>query len=263
MNTIVKDTITSILATIVLGLVLCGLYPLIVWGAGQLLFPHQANGSLIESSDRKIIGSSLLGQPFASDKYFIPRPSAAGTGYDAANSSGSNLGPTSKKLINGTTKTAAVMARDGGAITQGPDVVDYDGIKLRIIGYCDQNGLAYQLLREGREVDPKTYQTAKGDWDQVKLITAFNDDHQPLTVKSSVPIPGDAVTSSGSGLDPQISVKNATLQLPRVARARSLTEDKVRDLVRENTDGPSLGVFGDAGVNVLKLNLALDKATAK
>jgi K+-transporting ATPase ATPase C chain len=263
MNTIVKDTITSILATIVLGLVLCGLYPLIVWGAGQLLFPHQANGSLIESADRKIIGSSWLGQPFASDKYFIPRASAAGTGYDAANSSGSNLGPTSKKLINGTTKTTAVTAKDGGAISQGPDVVDYDGIKLRIIGYCDQNGLAYQLLQDGKEVDPKTYKTAKGDWDQVKLITAFNDDNKPLTVKSSVPIPGDAVTSSGSGLDPHISVKNAMLQLPRVAKARSLSEEKVRDLVKENTDGPSLGIFGDSGVNVLKLNLALDKLAAK
>ena len=263
MNTIIKDTITSILATIVFALVLCGLYPLVVWGAGQLLFPHQANGSLIESADRKIIGSSWLGQPFSSDKYFIPRPSAAGTGYDAANSSGSNLGPTSKKLLNGTTKTTAVIAKDGGAVAQGPDVVDYDGIKLRVIGYCDQNGIAYQLLQDGKEVDPKTYKTEKGDWDQVKLITAFNDDNKPLTVKAAVMIPGDAVTASGSGLDPHISVKNAMLQLPRVAKARSLTEDKVRDLIQENTDGRSLGIFGEAGVNVLKLNLALDKLTAK
>lgn len=263
MNTIIKETITSILATIVFALVLCGLYPLVVWGAGQLLFPHQANGSLIESADRKIIGSSWLGQPFSSDKYFIPRPSAAGTGYDAANSSGSNLGPTSKKLLNGTTKTTAVIAKDGGTVTQGPDVVDYDGIKLRVIGYCDQNGIAYQLLQDGKEVDPKTYKTEKGDWDQVKLITAFNDDNKPLTVKAAVMIPGDAVTASGSGLDPHISVKNAMLQLPRVAKARSLTEDKMRELVQENTDGRSLGIFGEAGVNVLKLNLALDKLTAK
>src|SRR6516225_7378601 len=165
MKTIIKESISSVLATIVFAVVLCGIYPLLIWGAGQLLFPHQANGSLIESADRKIVGSSWLGQPFSSDKYFIPRPSTAGTGYDAANSSGSNLGPTSKKLINGTTKNTAVIAKDGGAVTQGPDVVDYDGIKLRVIGYCDQNGIAYQLLQDGKEVDPKTFKTEKGDWD--------------------------------------------------------------------------------------------------
>lgn len=263
MKTILKETITSIEATIVFAVILCGLYPLVIWGAGQLLFPHQANGSLIESGDRKIIGSSWLGQPFSSDKYFIPRPSAAGTGYDAANSGGSNLGPTSKKLINGTTKTTAVIAKEGDAPKPGPDVVDYDGIKLRIIGYCEQNGLAYQLLQEGKVIDPKTYKTEKGDYDQVKLITAFNDDAKPLTVKASVPIPGDAVTASGSGLDPHISVKNALLQLPRVAKTRSLSEDQVRDLVQQNTDGRSLGFLGEPGVNVVKLNLALDKLAAK
>jgi K+-transporting ATPase ATPase C chain len=263
MKTIIKETITSVGATIVFAVVLCGIYPLLIWGAGQLLFPHQANGSLIESADRKIVGSSWLGQPFSSDKYFIPRPSTAGTGYDAANSSGSNLGPTSKKLINGTTKNTAVIAKDGAAPTQGPDVVDYDGVKLRIIGYCEQNGIAYQLLQDGKVVDAKTYKTEKGDCDQVKLITAFNDDKNPLTVKSSVPIPGDAVTASGSGLDPHISVKNAMLQLPRVARTRSMSEDQVRELVKQNTEGPSLGIFGEAGVNVLTLNLALDKLTAK
>lgn len=262
MKTILKETITSIEATIVFAVILCGLYPLVIWGAGQLLFPHQANGSLIESGDRKIIGSSWLGQPFSSDKYFIPRPSAAGTGYDAANSGGSNLGPTSKKLINGTTKTT-VIAKEGDAPKPGPDVVDYDGIKLRIIGYCEQNGLPYQLLQEGKVIDPKTYKTEKGGYDQVKLITAFNDDAKPLTVKASVRIPGDAVTASGSGLDPHISVKNTLLQLPRVAKTRSLSEDQVRDLVQQNTDGRSLGFLGEPGVNVVKLNLALDKLAAK
>ena len=99
MNTIVKETITAILATLLFAVVLCGIYPVIIWGAGQLLFPHQANGSLIEGNDRKIVGSEWLGQNFTSAKYFHPRPSSAGTGYDAANSSGSNLGPTSQKLI--------------------------------------------------------------------------------------------------------------------------------------------------------------------
>ena len=108
-------------------------------------------------------------------------------------------------------------------------------------------------------MEPKTFKTEKGDWDQVKLITAFNDDNKPLTVKPAVLIPGDAVTSSASGLDPHISVKNAMLQLPRVAKARSLSEAKVKELLAQNTDGSGLGIFGDAGVNVLKLNLALDK----
>ena len=107
MNTIVKETITSIRATLLFAVVLCGIYPLLIWGAGQLLFPHQANGSLIESNDRKIVGSELLGQNFTSAKYFHPRPSSAGTGYDAANSSGSNLGPTSQKLIDAVTQRVA------------------------------------------------------------------------------------------------------------------------------------------------------------
>jgi K+-transporting ATPase ATPase C chain len=262
MNNIVKEIIHSILATVVFAIVLCGIYPLIVWGAGQLLFSHQANGSLIETADRKVVGSEWLGQPFASDKYFIPRPSAAGTGYDAANSSGSNLGPTSKKLINGTTKSTCVLDADGKTLKPGPEVVDYDGIKLRIIGYCDQNGIACKLFQDDKEVDPKTFKTEKGDWDQVKLIAAFNDENKPLTVQPAAPIPGDAVTSSGSGLDPHISVKNARMQLPRVAKRRSLNEDQVRALVAQNTDGRSLGIFGEPGVNVLKLNLALDKLTS-
>ncbi len=101
MNTIIKEIITSILATILFAFILCGIYPVIIWGGAQLLFPRQANGSLLESRDRTIVGSELLGQNFSSAKYFHPRPSAAGAnGYDAANSSGSNLGPTSKKLMD-------------------------------------------------------------------------------------------------------------------------------------------------------------------
>ena len=263
MKTLIIEIKNTIIATIVFGIICCGFYPLAVYAFGQLLFHQQANGSLVVTTDGKVIGSELIGQPFSSDKYFIPRTSAAGTGYDASSSSGSNLGPTSKKLINGTTKSIALADKDG-KVTQAPDVEDYDGIKLRIIGYCDQNGIAYQLLQEDKVVDPKAFKTEKGDaYDQVKLITAFNDDNKPLTVKPSVLIPSDAVTSSASGLDPHISVKNAMLQLPRVAKARSVSEDKVRELVAANTDGRSLGVFGEPGVNVLKLNLALDKLTAK
>lgn len=192
MNTIVKETITSILATLLFAVVLCGIYPVIIWGAGQLLFPHQANGSLIESSDRKIVGSEWLGQNFTSAKYFHPRPSSAGTGYDAANSSGSNLGPTSQKLI--------------------------DAVKQRVADYRKENDLAADAL-----------------------------------------VPGDAATASGSGLDPHISPKNAALQAPRVAKERGLSLEDVKSEIAKATDGPSLGILGEAGVNVLKLNLALDQ----
>jgi K+-transporting ATPase ATPase C chain len=191
MRNIFIEIKNSVIATIVFAIVLCGVYPVIVWGASQLLFPHQANGSLIEGKDRRLVGSELLGQAFNGDKYFHPRPSAAGAGYDAANSSGTNLGPTSKKLI--------------------------DAVKAAVEQYRKENNLTADVL-----------------------------------------VPADAVTSSGSGLDPHISVKNADLQVPRVAKARGLGEDNVRELVRQNTDGPQFGILGDPGVNVLKLNLALD-----
>jgi potassium-transporting ATPase KdpC subunit len=197
MNTIVKETTTAIRATLLFAFVLCGIYPVIIWGASQLLFPHQANGSLIEGSDRKIVGSEWLGQNFTGAKYFHPRPSAAGAnGYDAANSSGSNLGPTSKKFI--------------------------DSVKERVSDYRTENGLA-----------------------------------------ADAPVPGDAVTASGSGLDPHISPKNALLQVPRVARERGLGVDYVKSEIAKATDRPSLGILGEAGVNVLKLNLALDAVTPK
>jgi K+-transporting ATPase ATPase C chain len=182
----------AVLATVVLAVVCSGLYPLVVYGISQVLFPDKANGSLIVAPDGTVRGSRLLGQAFSDPKYFHPRPSAAGNGYDAANSSGSNLGPTSEKLKN--------------------------AIKDRIADYRKENGLA--------ETDV---------------------------------VPADAVTASGSGLDPEISLQNAEVQVARVAKTRGLSEDKVHELVQQNTDGRDLGVFGDPGVNVLRLNLALDQ----
>lgn len=184
---------SAVLATLVLAVVCCGLYPLVVFGIGQVLFKDKANGSLIVDKDGTIRGSTLLGQNFTGEKYFHPRPSAAGAnGYDASSSSGSNLGPTSQKLN--------------------------DAIKDRIAAYRTENGLA----------------------DNVK-------------------VPADAVTASGSGLDPHISLQNAELQLTRVAKARKLDETKVRELISKNTDKVNLGFLGDAGVNVLKLNISLDE----
>jgi K+-transporting ATPase ATPase C chain len=264
MKTIVKEITTSILVTLLFAVLLCGIYPVVTWGISQLLFSHQAGGSLIEGADRKIVGSEWLGQSFTSAKYFQPRPSAAGLGYDAASSSGSNLGPTSKKFINGTTKSTALPAAEAGSAPKpGPDVVDFDGIKLRILNYCESNNIPYELYQDGKSVEEKAFKTEKGAYDQVKLITAFNDEAKPLTIKASSPIPGDAVTASGSGLDPHISPKNALLQAARVAKERNLSVDVVKAEIEKATAGPQFGILGDAVVNVLKLNLALDKIATK
>ena len=179
------------MATLVLAVVCCGLYPLVLFGIAQVAFPEQANGSLIIDAKGTVVGSKLIGQGFTGETYFHPRPSAAGNGYDAANSSGSTLGPTSQKLN--------------------------DAIKERVETYRKENGL--------KETDT---------------------------------VPADAVTASGSGLDPHISLRNAALQTARAAKARGLSEDKVRELIRQNTTAADGGLLGVAGVNVLTLNLALD-----
>lgn len=192
MKTFFSEIRGAIMSTLGLAVVCCGLYPLVVFGIAQLAFRDKANGSLIVDASGTVRGSRLLAQGFTDPKYFHPRPSAAGTGYDAANSSGSNLGPTSQKLK--------------------------DVIKDRIEAYRKENGL-----------------TARQE------------------------VPADAVTASGSGLDPHISPRNAELQVARVAKARGLGEDKLRELIRQYTEGRDLGILGDLGVNVLQLNLALDQ----
>jgi K+-transporting ATPase ATPase C chain len=180
----------SVVATIVLTILVSFIYPVAVWGAAQALFPDQANGSLVEKGG-KIVGSTLIGQTFSSPQYFHTRPSAAGKGYDATASGGSNLGPLSEKLL--------------------------DSVRERVHAYRKENGLASDAL-----------------------------------------VPVDAVTASGSGLDPHISPRNAELQTPRVARERGLSEDAVRKLVAQATDAPAFGLLGPPAVNAMRLNLALD-----
>ena len=394
----------SVIATILLGIIVSGFYPVVVWGLAQALFHHQAGGSLIGkdgravSRDEDAIGSSLLGQSFSDAKYFHARPSGAGNGYDPTASGGSNLGPTSAKLMFGTTKYVAytVFASDksqtavvpvsgrvqgtvaevtkttisvvptgapngtkitftldpavadpgttvnfhgrtvhattippgtivelklsdkkpptvltinaadqeieGGVslvdtsankitlddasgtvvnvdpkntvfvvsgkpdakldgITPGMKIhavisvqMDYDGIADRVIHYCQDNKIDYKS-----SIPDSAFTDADGLDDQ-KLISAFNAASSPtITPDQSKPLPADAVTASGSGLDPHISVANAALQAQRVADARKISLDKVRELIGKYTEGASLGFLGEAGVNVLRLNLALDQ----
>ena len=242
----------SIVATIVLAVICCGVYPLVVWGLSQAFFHDKANGSLITDAGGKVVGSRLIGQGFSDAKYFHPRPSAAGSGYDPTASSGSNLGPMSAKLINGTTKPSTPPA------TQPAVVVDNDGIQLRLLHYCDDNSIPFDAIRDSASADLKPFKTKDG-WDEVKLILAFNDGDHPLSIKPGASIPADAVTASASGLDPHISLDNAKIQIARVADARHLKADEVQKLINENTDGAGLGFLGEPGVNVLMLNLALDK----
>ncbi len=233
----------NILLTILAGVI----YPLMTTGICQLVFPHRANGSLVRQGDR-VIGSELIGQNFARPEYFHPRPSAAGAGaYDATSSGGSNLGPTSSKLILGTTKLN----------DKNKEVVDFDGISLRIVHYCVENDIPYQS-----SMPLKRFKDAQGDLDDVKLIKAFNNDKAPLIFTPKARIPADAVTGSGSGLDPQISPANAMAQAARVARARGISIDQIYPIIDQFTEAPSLGILGERRVNVLKLNLALDQSSA-
>lgn len=183
-----RNLIVAVLMTIVTTLILGVIYPLAITGIAQTLFPDQANGQLIER-DGKIVGSRIIGQGFSSEGYFRSRPSATAVPYDAANSGGSQLGPTNKKLID------AVKANVEAARKENPNA----------------------------------------------------------------PVPIDLVTTSASGFDPHLSPAAVDFQVPRVARERGVSEDEVRRLVAANTAGRQLGFLGEPRVNVLELNLALDR----
>jgi K+-transporting ATPase ATPase C chain len=193
---ILREVKVAVLATVALIIILCGIYPLVVWGIAQIAFPFQANGSLVERQGQ-IVGSGPIAQGFSSPQYFHPRPSAAGdTGYDGTSSGGSNLGPLSQKLV--------------------------DQVKERIDKYRTENNLPTGTL-----------------------------------------VPADAVTASGSGLDPHISLKNAELQTARVGNARGISQAQVKKLIESCVDSPGLGFLGEPGVNVLRLNLALDALASR
>jgi potassium-transporting ATPase KdpC subunit len=187
-----KNLFIAVLMTIVTTVLLGIVYPLVVTGLAQLIFPNKANGQLI-ARDGKIIGSRIIGQAFTGPGYFHSRPSAAGSGYDAANSGGTNLGPTNKVLITRVEQDAAALHAEN----------------------------------------------------------------------PNVPVPVDLVTTSASGLDPDISIAAAEFQVPRIARERNLSVDQVRQLISSHTQGRQLGFLGEPRVNVLELNLALDQQAGR
>lgn len=229
----------TIVFTVLTGLI----YPVVMTGLSEAIFPKQAQGSWV-TLNGKVVGSSLIAQPFAKPEYFHPRPSGAGNGYDATASSGSNLGPTSAKLLHGTTKMD----------DKKNEVVDFDGIGDRVVHYCLDNGIPYQS-----SIPLDQFKDSQGNLDDVKLIKAFNDDKAPLVFTPQTPLPQDAVTASGSGLDPHISPANAELQAGRVAKARGVSADQVKQLIAQSTERPDWGLFGEPRVNVLLLNVALDQ----
>jgi potassium-transporting ATPase KdpC subunit len=156
------------------------------------------------------------------------------------------------------TVIAQVFFRDqaNGSLIVSNDVVDFLGIKARIVHYSVDNGLAYES-----SVSLDTFKDAHGNLDDVKLIKAFNDEKVPLVFTPKTPIPADAVTASSSGLDPHISSRNAELQAARIAKARAVRIDQVQSLIAQHTEGRGLGLLGEPHVNVLELNLALDQTS--
>ncbi len=180
--------------------VLTGLiYPAITTGLSAIIFPRQAKWQLCQ---RQWEGRGIepIGQNFSKPEYFHSRPSSVGSGYDATQSGGSNLGPTSGKLLRGTTKID----------DKKNEVVDFEGINLRIIHYCLENDVPYES-----SMPLDGFKNAKGDLDDVRLIKAFNDDKTPLQFRAKEPVPADALTASASGLDPHISPANAQIQAAR------------------------------------------------
>jgi K+-transporting ATPase ATPase C chain len=187
-----KNLITAVLMTLVTTLLFGLAFPIVITGLAQVLFPRQANGELL-TKNGKVVGSRWIGQSFSSPGYFHSRPSSAGTGYDATNSGGSNLGPTNQSLV------------------------------ARVQGDADR-------------------------------LQAENP---------GAAIPMDLLTSSGSGLDPHISPEAAEFQVPRIARERGVSEDVVREAIRQHTEARQFGFLGEPRVNVLELNLTLDEISPK
>jgi len=206
MNELRPALVMTLLLTFFTGIV----FPLVIWSLGHTLFPFEAQGSFLKNTNGEIVGSELIGQAFSEPKYFHPRPSAAGSGYDPTSSGGTNLGPISSKLI------------------------------------------------QGIQDDPETKDTDESFAGVMDLAARYRSENQ---IPADVLLPADAVTRSASGLDPEISVKNALFQAERIARARGISSDMVKKVISANTKQRYLGLFGEPRVNVLRLNLLLDQTS--
>ncbi|HEX3765861.1 MAG TPA: K(+)-transporting ATPase subunit C [Kofleriaceae bacterium] len=202
-----SQLVVALRATLVTLVVTGLLYPLVITGLAQVMFPHRANGSIVTDDNGREVGSELIGQGFADPAYLHARPSAGS--YDAANSGGTNLAVTSKKL------------------------------------------------RDGQPDDPATKDTDESFTGVVDLVAAYRKDNG---LADSVPVPADAVSRSASGLDPHVSPENAALQAARIARARNVAALRVQAIIEQHTEGRELGFLGEPRVNVLELNLALDRS---
>jgi K+-transporting ATPase ATPase C chain len=250
---VIKETLHA-LAACVVTFVLCSIaYPAAVWGLGQLFFPEQAEGSLIYGRDRTVIGSALIAQPFASDSYFQPRPSAAGSGYAADAASGSNLATTNPALRQ---RIVLDVARQLVRHTSDADLK----------GLLDRLDAAQAELKTKNEIAEKT----KADTDAIaKLEAEISSIQDKILARSKTLgedpknlVPVDLVTASGGGLDPHISPASARYQADRVARARRLTPARVLELIDAHTETSGALIGAPPRVNVLELNRALDEEKA-
>jgi len=256
-----RHLFTSLVLTAIVGIGLGIIYPVAVWGIGQVAFPWRANGSII-TRNGKDIGSALLGQEFLDSKgnpepqYFQPRPSDAGAGYDPTASGASNLGPSDPRLdgfipgfntvdLNGNASATNPFATNADPYCVPTDATTGDPVA------APSAGEKYAKNSDGSYVcDPNTVP------ERVLAYRQFNN------LASTVQVPVDAVTASGSGLDPDISVANADLQAARVATARHLPLATVMALIHSHTNAPQWGFIGEKTVNVFDLNLALDALRA-
>jgi potassium-transporting ATPase KdpC subunit len=251
-----RHLIASLIMLVVVTVALGFGYPLIVTGLSQIFFRNQANGSLLYH-DGKLVGSALLGQEFTNAKgnplpqYFQPRPSDAGTGYEGNDSGASNLGPSNPLLI-GFVAGVNTVGLDGQPSKTNPFATKADPACVPLTPQgtpvtSPSPGQKYEKTASGEYVcDPDTIP------ERAIAYRQFNG------MAPGAPVPVDAVTASGSGLDPDISVQNALDQAPRVARARHLAAHTVIALVHRYTQGSEWGFLGEPTVNVLELNLGLD-----
>jgi len=253
-----RHIITSVAAFVALSVLLGVLYPLAVYVIGQVAFKNQADGSLIKVNGT-VVGSKLIAEDFVSAKYFFPRPSKTaapgydGNGYDASASAASNLGPSSPTLIGNVPGVNIDTPKNPYATPTDPTCVPVPATDKDGNAITDKAGNAvYEKNKDGTYVcNPGTV---------AQRVLAYRKENG---LAANVMVPVDAVTASFSGLDPDISVANARLQAPRVAHARHMSADSVLAFVSKYTDGRGLGFMGEPGVNVLELNLALDRLPSR